>query len=54
MHRDITGAGFMKPHNFMSNYAVYWLQLTATIQCSLQLVSWDQFSIRICRSYSKW
>ena len=36
--------------NFTSNYAVYRLQLTAIIQCSLQPVSWNQFSIRINKS----
>ena len=33
------GAGFIKSRNFTSNYAVYWSQLAATIQCSIQPVS---------------
>ena len=40
----------IKPRNFTSNYTVYWSQLTATIQCSLQPVSYDQFSIRVNKS----
>ena len=44
---DLPGPSFIKPSNFTSNYTVYWSQLTAIIQCSLQLVSCDQFSIRV-------
>ena len=33
------GPSFIKARNLTSNYAVYWSQLTATIQCSLQPVS---------------
>ena len=33
------GADFIKLRNFTSNYVVYWSQLTATSQCSLQPVS---------------
>ena len=40
-----TEAGFVKPRNVTSNYAVYWSQLTATIQCSLQPVLLAQFKI---------
>ena len=35
---------------FTCTCAVYWSQLTATIQCSLRPVSWDQFSIRVTKS----
>ena len=33
------GPSFMKPCNFTRNYAVYWSQLTANSQCSLQQIS---------------
>ena len=46
LQREVVGSkvslsptGQLKPRNFMSNYAVYWSQLTTTIQCSLQPVS---------------
>ena len=35
----VSGSSFIKTCNFTSNYVVYWSQLTATIQCSLQPVS---------------
>ena len=34
-----SGAGFIEWCNFTRSYAVYWSQLTATNQCSLQPVS---------------